>query len=373
LIVTKGQAAADVGQAYTRARALCQQIEDTPQLFRVLWGLWHFHVVRAELHTVKEIGEQLRSLAQGMDDPAYLLAGNFAMGGGAYCLGTFPAAREHWEQSIALYEAHQLTTHIALYGSDLGVFSLSWAAHALWHLGYPDQAKAMSQKALALVQNRAHPYSLAVSLAYAAMLHQFLGDPVTSHTQAEAAIAVCAEQGFAYYQAWGMMLRGWALFTQDHHEDSIAQMQQGLHALRATGASLRCPYYLALLAEAYGDAERIDDGLALLHEALTVTHNTGEAWREAELHRLRGELLLRQSVPDTAQAEQCFHQALGIARSQHAKSLELRAAVSLSRLWQQQGKRDAAREMLSGIYHWFTEGFDTADLQQAKALLTALV
>ncbi len=372
LIVTKGQAAPEVGQAYERARALCQRIEDPVRLFRVLWGLWHFHIVRAELQIVQEVSAQFLRLAQRCADPAYRLGGYWAVGGGAYCVGAFDVARQHWEQSFALYEDHRLASSVSLYGSDLGVFSLCWAPHAVWHLGYPDQALTLSRRALTLACELEHPYSLALALDYAAMLHQFRREHDAVSQQAETAVTLCAKHGFAYYRAWGIALCGWVRVAQEHREDSLAQLHEGLAALRATGASLRWPYYLVLLADAYGTLGRIDDGLTLLREALTSVHDTGEVWHEAEVHRLRGELLLRQDMPDEQQAETCFHQALATARLQHAKSLELRAAMSLSRLWQRQSKHAEAYNLLAPVYGWFTEGFDTADLQEAKAFLATL-
>jgi class 3 adenylate cyclase/predicted ATPase len=372
LIVIKGQAAPDVGQAYTRARQLCEHVEDRTQLFRVLWGLWHFHVVRAELRTVQELGEQLLSVAHTIDDPTYLVGGHFVMGGGLTSIGEFAAARAHWQQSITLHDTCHPRGHVSLYGSDIGVFSLSWGSHASWHLGYPDEALAMSHRALDLAQELSHPYSLALAFAYAAMLHQFRREPDAVGERAAAAMALCVEHKFAYYMAWATILQGWVLSESVDREGGITQMQQGLEALQATGASVRKPYYLTLLAEAYGKSGRAKDGLVLLHEALMAAQETGEVWRKAELHRLRGELLLMLDVPDPSQAARCFHQALDIARRQHARALELRTAMSMSRLWQQQGKHDAARTVLADVAQWFTEGLDTPDLQEARTLLAEL-
>jgi predicted ATPase len=243
--------------------------------------------------------------------------------------------------------------------------------HALWHLGYPQQALTMSREAVALAQELAHPFSLALALDYVAMFHQFRREPQAVYEQAEAAIALCTEQRFAYYLAWGTTMLGWAQVAQGQDKEGLAQMRHGLAALRATGASLRLPYYLALLAEACGQTGEVAEGLALLAEALAHAHHTGEAWMEAELHRLKGELLLALSIDHQAEAEGCLRQSLAVASRQQAKSLELRAALSLARLWQQQGKRAAAYALLAPIYGWFTEGFDTADLQEAKALLEA--
>jgi class 3 adenylate cyclase/predicted ATPase len=372
LIATKGQAAPEVGHVYNRARELCQQAREAPQLFRVLWGLWHFHVVGAELQTVQKLSEELLTLAQHIQDPLYLLGAHWTLGGALFCLGGFAPAREQWEQGFALYNPQQHHANTFLYGFDLGVFCLCWAPHALWHLGYPDQALAMSREALDLAQKLSHPFSLAVALNYTAMLHQFRREPRAVHAQAEAAIALCTEERFAYYLAWGTTMHGWARVAQGQDEEGLAQMRHGLATLRATGASLRLPYYLVLLAEACGQTGQAAEGVTLLAEALAQAHKAGESWTEAELHRLKGELLLSLSADNHTEAEGCLHQALAVARRQQAKALELRAATSLSRLWQQQGKRTEAYQLLAEVYGWFTEGFDTPDLQAAKVLLEAL-
>jgi predicted ATPase len=235
-----------------------------------------------------------------------------------------------------------------------------------------------SQEALDLAEKLSHPFSLALALDYAAMLCQFRREPHAVYERADAAMALCAEQEFAYYLAWGKIMQGWAVAEADDRETGIAGMRQGLSALRATGAGLRQPYYLALLAEACGKADRAAEGLTLLAEALKLACNTGERWWEAELHRLKGELLVRQAVGDVVrsplhrEAETCFRRALDVARCQQATSLELRAAMSLSRLWRQQGKLEEACQLLTPIAGRFTEGTDTADLQEARALLDQL-
>jgi predicted ATPase len=294
------------------------------------------------------------------------------LGGALFCLGEFVLACEHWEQSCTLYDSQQHQAHTVLFGWNLGVFGRAWAPHALWALGYPDQALAMSREALTLAQELSHPFTLAVALAYAAMFYQFRREPHAVHEQAAAAIALCTEQRFAYYLAWETTMQGWAQVAQGQGAEGLAQMRHGLAALRATGAALRLPYYLALLAEACGQTGQAAEGLTLLAEALAQAHKAGESWTEAELHRLKGELLLALPADNHAEAEGCLHQALAVARHQQAKALELRAATSLSRLWQQQGKQTEAHQLLAEIYGWFTEGFDTPDLQAAKALLEAL-
>jgi predicted ATPase len=378
LLAIKGYGALEVEQTYTRARELCQQLGDPLQRSQVLWGLLTFYLVRAEHQTARELGEQLLTLAQRQQDAALLLVGHFALGAALYCLGEFAPAREHMEQSLALDGPQEDHAHPFSFGMDLGVFCRAWAAHALWHLGYPDQALTMSHAALTQARELSHPFSLALALGYAAILHQFRREERATHERAEAGMVLCREHGFAYYLTWGTILQGWVLAEQGQQEAGIAQMRDGLAAFRATGGEVRLPYYLTLLAEACGKAGQAADGLRLVAEALAQVEAKGERWREAELHRLQGELRLQQwdsmagDSPVLTEAETHFHEALAIAQRQHAKLLELRAAMSLSRLWQQHGKRDEARKLLAPVYGWFTEGFDAADLQEAEALLEEL-
>jgi predicted ATPase len=288
-----------------------------------------------------------------------------------YLLGEVSQARVHLEQGIALYdrqEHHQLAFR---YGTDLGVGCLSYITWPLWQLGYPEQALKRSHEALTLAQQLAHPYSLASALGYAAILHSCRREEHAAQEHAEAGMALSRERGIPQVLAVGMMTRGWVLALQGQGEEGIAQIHQGLAAFRAAGLELDRPRWLALLVEAYGQVEQTEEGLTVLAEALAAAHKTGERRWEAELHRLQGELLLRQAS-STEEVEACFRQALEIACQQQAKSLELRAAISMARLWQQQGKRTEARALLAPIYNWFTEGFDTADLQEAKTLLEAL-
>jgi predicted ATPase len=368
----KGLAAPEVGHVYARARELCQQVEETPQLFPVLRGLWEFYELQGELQTARELGEQLLTMAQRVREVELLLVAHNVLGDTLVWLGEFAVAREHLEQGIALYNPQQHRSHAFLYGYDSGVHCLSFASWALWYLGYPDQALRRIHEALTLAQELSHPFSLAFALAFAAWLHQLRREEQAAQERAAAAIALSTDQGFPFWVAWGTILRGSALAEQGQRAEAIAQMRQGIAAWRATGAELQRPYYLALLAEAYGKAGQAEEGLSVLAEALTAVHKTGERQYEAELYRLKGELLLKQDGPDEQEAESCLRQAVAVARQQRAKSLELRAALSLSRLWQRQGKRVEARELLAPIYGWFREGFDTADLQEARALLEAL-
>jgi TOMM system kinase/cyclase fusion protein len=380
LINTKGQAAPEVLHAYARARELCQQVGETPQLFQVLRGLWYFYLHRVELQTARELGEQLLTLAQQVGDSALRLEAHYALGNTLNYLGEFATAQAHFAQGIALYNPQQHRSHAVRYGQDPGVFCCAYAGVTLWYLGYPDQALQRSHEALTLARELAHPASLGNALFFAAWVHQFRREWHLAQERAEAAIALGVEQGSTVVRAGGMIFRGLALAQGDAEpgarqgqvEDGMTQMQQGLAAWRATGAAVFQPYGLALLAKVSAQVGQPEAGLSLLAEAMAVTNDTGERRWEAELHRLKGELLLACAAEHNAEAEACLQQALEVARQQQTKSLELRAAMSLSRLWQQQGKCQEAHDLLAPIYHWFTEGFDTADLQEAKALLEAL-
>jgi predicted ATPase len=243
-------------------------------------------------------------------------------------------------------------------------------AWVLWLLGYPDQALARSHATLDAAQESQHAVSLARALHDMMTLHKLQGEAPAAQEWAEAAVAIMTELGFGLQVAPTTFTRGWALAAQGRHEEGIAQMRQGQAERRAVGAGVGLAEYPTRLGEAYGRIGQAEEGLRLLAEALAVVDK--DPWYEAEMHRIKGELLLRQAVPEASQADACFLQALAIARRQQAKSLELRAAMSLARLWQDQGKHAEARQLLAPIYNWFTEGFDTADLREAKGLLEAL-
>ena len=390
LIATKGYADPDVGHTYSRARELCQQVGETPHLFPVLFGLWLFHLVRGELQTARHEAEEFLRLVNRQQAPALFLEAHGILGITLIYLGECAMARRHLEQSLALYDPTQHRSLAFLYGQDHGVVCLSYAAWVLWLLGYPDQALQRSQEALSLAQELSHPFSRAFALNFAALLRLHRREGQAAQAQAETLIALSVEQGFALYCAHGTILRGGALAVQGQGEAGMAQMLQGLEALQATGAVLRRPYYLAVLAEVYGRQQQAKEGLTLLTAALEIVHKSAERIHEAELYRLKGELLLQQwqgsgsTVPVAspqsltlspqveAEAEACFLKALEVARRQQAKSWELRAAISLSRLWQQQGKRAEARELLAPIYTGSPRGLTRLDLQEAKALLNGV-
>jgi len=372
LRATKASAAPEVGETYTRARQLCHSLHDPHQLFPVLDGLHGHYNVRAEYQTAQALGEQLLALAQQAQDTAMLQTAHRSLGTTWFWLGAPAAALTHLAQGIALYDPKQHRTSVFQHGDDSGVMCLSRGAWVLWLLGYPHQAFARSHEAMTLAQQLAHPFSLSVAFSWVAVVHQFRREVRATQERAEAAISLATEQGFPQWKAVGALLRGWALVQQGQAQAGIEQLTQGLTAWRATGAEQVRSYWLALLAEAHNVIGQPETGLAVLAEALVHVEHTGERYYEAEIHRLKGELLLQQSSDNQADAETCYQQAIDIARNQQAKSLELRATTSLAKLRQQQGKRQEAYDLLAPIYSWFTEGFDTADLQEAKALLEEL-
>ena len=372
LSATKGFATPEVEQTYSHAQHLCQHLEDPQRLFSVLRGLWIYSNVRAELQTAHTLGEQLLTLAQQIQDSAMLVVAHRALGATLYHLGAVASAHTHFAQGMALYDPQQSRASTLLYGEDAGVVCHSFAPWTLWYLGYPDQGLVRNQEAVTLAQQVAHPFSLSFALSFAALFHQYRREVQAAQEHAEAAIRLAKEQGFPDWMAFGSLIRAWALAQQGQAQEGIEQIHLGLTTYRATGAELYRPSWLALLAEAQGTIGEPEVGLVVLTEALTLVDTTGARWYEPELYRLKGELLLAQSPDNHTEAETCFQHALSIAQSQSAKSWELRAATSLARLWQQQGKRDEARQLLGDIYGWFTEGFDTADLKDAKAFLDAL-
>jgi predicted ATPase len=301
-----------------------------------------------------------------------LVAAHRAVGATSLWLGDTAVAHTHFTQGMAIYDPAQHRAAAFLYGDDAGVVCHSFAAWTLWLLGYPDQGMAHNDEALTLAQQLAHPYSLISALVNASITHVFRREVSVVQERAEAAICLAKEQGFPFWMATGSLLRGWAVAQQGQAQEGIVQIAQGLSALRATGAEIRRPHFLALLAETHGIIEQSETGLTMLTEALALVDTTDERWYEAELHRLKGELLLQGSSENSTEAETCFQRAMAIAQNQQAKSFELRTATSLARLWQQQGKRQEAHDLLAPVYGWFTEGFDTVDLKDAKALLEAL-
>ena len=400
-----GYSAPEVEAVYTRARELCQRIGETAQVFPVLRGLYVFYLLRGKVQTAHELAERLLSLAQSVHDSAFLLEAHFAVGQALVFRGELVAAREHLEHGIALYDPMRHHSHAFLYGQDPGVFCRLLAAWSLFLLGYPDQALQRSHEALAVAQEVNHPLSLAAARTFFAVTHQLRREEHATQEHAEVAVKLSAQQGFPYFLAVSTIVGGWARAEQGQTEAGIAQVRQGFAAYRATGTELVTIRFTALLAEAWGKAEQPEEGLHVLAEARAGVTTEGARDYEAELYRLTGELLLQQerqkakvkvhkskvpnprsAIPNPQlEAEGYFLKALAIAQQQQAKSLELRALMSLVRFRQHQAMHASrntadvsctrlteARTLLSEVYHWFTEGFDTKDLRDAKALLDTL-
>lgn len=398
----RGYAVPEVGHAFGQARELCQQVGETPQLFPALRLLGTYYSTRGEYQTGYEIAEQLLGLAERVENPLLVAVARMSLGWNLLFLGEFTQTQAHLEQAIAFYESqqHQQSSPAFTYGFDHGVACLSFASWTLWALGYPDQAGQRSQEALALAQELSHPLSMAFAHAFAGIFNAFRGDVPLAQELAEACIRLSIEHGFLYWSASGEFLHGWTLARQGRTEKGLAQIRQGIADYQGTGAEVGRTHQLASLAEAYGQAGQAEEGLAVLAEALATVNRTGERFYEAEVHRLKGELLLkdasirRKTCPERSHrssrrnsrrdespeecfldAEACFQRAIKIARQQQAKFWELRAVMSLYRLWHSQGaqgKREEARKLLVDVYNRFTEGFDTPDLQEARSLLQSL-
>ena len=372
LMVTRGFAAPEAVDIYARARQLCEQLDDMQQLFPVLVGLWRSAHVQAQLQTARVLGEQLLSLAQVQDDAALLIEAHGPLGQTLCMQGEPILAREHLNQVVTLYDPYRHSALVFHVGYDPGVYARAMEGWVLWLLGYPEQALQRSQEALSLARAQSHPFTLSITLATVALLQQMRRDGEAPLEPMQASMRLAIEHGFPYMRVVGIILKGWALTRGGQVAEGMVQMREGLDELRAMGVEVLRPYLLALVAEVCGSSGQIEAGLGVLEEALVTAENHAERFNEADLHRLKGELLLRQYEGARCEAAACFQRALDIARRQQAKSLELRAATSLARLWQQQGKHDDARRLLAEVYGWFTEGFDTVDLQEAKALLEAL-
>jgi class 3 adenylate cyclase/predicted ATPase len=390
LTTPKGWGAPEVRTLYIRAQALCQQLGETPQIFPALYGLAVFYFLRAELKAAHEQAQQLLRLAQNLQDPALLLEAHTMLGYISVFLGEFTQGRRHAEQGSALYDPQQHHGLADLYsGHDPGMMCLAYEAVALAKLGYLDQALQRSNEALRLTRELNHPFSEAHARLLSAGVHAARGELDRSKDQIEAAIALSSEQGFSYLLALGTIMQGYVLAAQGQTEEGIAEIHQGLVAYQATGARLELPIWLGALGAVSAMVGQAEEGLRLVIEALDIAGRTEERANEAELYRLRGELLLQRFKVQSSrfkvinspasevrspesEAEECFLRALEISRKQQAKSLELRATVSLAQLWKQQSKTKEAHQMLSEIYNWFTEGFDTKDLQEAKRLIEEL-
>ena len=373
LIAARGYAAPETAAAYTRAYELCREAGAVRRLFPVLYGRYVTHLLGAKLAVAREAAaESLRLSEQQDDEMATLVTSHRSVGTAAFALGDLSAARMHLEEALALYDPERHRPLAFGYAQDVRVAGLSWLALALFLQGFPEQALRRSDEAVSAAPEIGHPNTTAQSLLCACVLSELVGRRQRVQAHAEVLVALATEHGLPFWLAMGTIMGGWALADAGEAEAGIAQLCRGLVAWEDTGAALIVPYYLGLLAKALAQAGRVGEGLGALTEALDRVAATEELWFKAELHRLRGELLLALPAPHQSEAEACLHHALAVARDQGARLWELRAATSLARLWRDQGRRAEAHDLLAPVYGWFTEGFDTADLKDAKALLDEL-
>jgi class 3 adenylate cyclase/predicted ATPase/ABC-type transport system involved in cytochrome c biogenesis ATPase subunit len=373
LTTVKGFAAPEVAAAYDRARILCRESQAPARKFSVLRGLWVYDLVRAEWQAAGDLAEEMLALADHQQNIGYELESHRALGMTLLWRGMIVRAREHLEEGRRLYDPEQHHIHAFRYGNDPGIACLVHEAFALCVLGYADQALATSRRAVTLARQLGHPFSLAQALIYSLFIHQCRGEPQVIKKLADEVKTLALEHGFPFWQAEAGIMVGWATAAQGRSREGIVQLRNGVTDFLATGARMDKPRWLALLAEAYGINNQPDEGLEAVKEALRVVDETNECFFQARLYQLNGDLLLRKGLPDAeVAAETQFREALALARRQEAKSWELRAATSLARLWRAQSRRREAYDLLAPIYGWFTEGFYTVDLKDAKVLLDEL-
>jgi class 3 adenylate cyclase/predicted ATPase len=372
LAAVRGWGDPECAGAFARARDLASQIGDVPELPRVLTGLSMAFNVKGDLAAAAELAHQALEASEGTHDAMHLLNAHYAAGHPLYWQGEFPRALEHFEQAIRLYDPAVHASHASEMGSDRGVNSRSFASIVRWMLGQPDQALATCNEALVLANQVQHPISLAQSLANMIVLHVVRREPARARQRADELIALAERLGFPMYLGIGTAGRGWARARSGEAEEGIAEIQQGLGVLAQTATGTGAPAFLAVLADGSWQVGRHDDALGALSVAVVRSQEKGQHFWDAELHRLRGEILLDRDYASSDEAESLFRQAIETARSQQAKGWELGSATSLARLWLRQDKRAEARELLAPVYASFTEGFDTHDLKDAKALLDAL-
>jgi predicted ATPase len=374
LQIAQGYAAAEAEPAFARASELCEQLQEPQLLFTVLRGLWAYHEVRAALGKSRPLADRLLALAEGAADPVQMVQARVALTATSLCQGDPAATRQHVKQGVAYYEPKRHIFQYHLYAQDPKVAFLAIGAVALWLLGFPDQAAEDSRQAIALGRELGQPNTLALALHFGAILRQYRRETPGVRENAEATTAIAIEHGFTFWHAASQIMHGWVEVEQGAGASGVAHLREGLGAYAATGGATYRTYFLALLAEALGREGQYEEGLAVLAEAQEQADATGEGFHRAELHRLQGELLRRQPAASSdREAEVCFRQALDMARRQEVRSLELRAAMSLTRLCHKQGRQAEARPLLAACYGWFTEGFDTPDLQEAKVLLDQIL
>jgi len=371
-IASRGYAAPEVGPVFSRARALCERVGQTPQLFAMMWGNFAFHIVRGDFRVCTELADEAMAFGERLNDPGILMEALFLRGLTRLYRGDFAGARECCARAIADFDDRERTAFWAgLVGEDAGVTHRCYLALALWHLGFPDQALKLNDEMLELARGINQPFSLEYALHHRAWLYQHCRLGMEAQAAGDEQIRIATEQGFRFWHASGTLYTAGGLLLQGRLEQGLRLLQKGLEAYRGTGAELALPYYLSMLVDGCTQTGRFAEARVALNEALTLVEKNDERFQEAELHRLKGELLLAESSDQTA-AEQCFRRAVETAQRQQSKAWELRATTSLARLWQKQGRREEAFRALSTVRGVFTAGFTMPDLVDAETLLENL-
>jgi len=371
LMAIKGYAAPEVEATYARARQICEQIGDTPQIVMVLFGLWAFYVVRGDLKTARDLGGQILRLVEGAEDSGLPLEAHVVLGVTFYFLGEFPTAKEHLEKAIALYDPEKHASHALLVGQDPGMASRIYLAKALRIMGYAEQADRYMKEAKAIADNLKHSHTTAFCLTYMAVVKQYGQEVEDTKNFAQQTIALSTEQGFPIWVSAGQVMHGWALARLGQCDEGIAEIKQGISSWRATGTGLYTPHWLAQLAEVHVLAGNLETAQAIVEEAISLEEKGEERVTLADLYRLKGDLLLKLSADKmiNEKAETCFQKALDIARHQSANLWELRAAIGLARLWKSQKKSEQAKALLKSCFEKVSEGLTTVDLKEASELL----
>jgi class 3 adenylate cyclase/predicted ATPase len=379
LIHVKGYAAPETKAATEQARLLIEQAEalgepldDPLLLFSVLYGFWVASYVAFNGDVMRELAAQFLALAERQGTTAPLMIGHRLMGVSLLTTGDVAEGRAHFDQGIALYDPAHHRPLATRFGQDAGVSNLSFRSLALWTLGYPAAALADADLAVRDAREIGQAATLMFALLHALRPNIQCGEYAAAARLVDELVALADEKGALLWKAFGMLMQGWLYGLTDRASDAVRTIATGITALRATGATTWITFWFACFAKANADLGQFYDAWRCIGEAMTTVETTNERWFEAEIHRVAGEIALLSPEQDAAKAEAYFERALAIARKQQAKSFELRAAWSLARLWRDQGKRDAARDLLAPVYGWFTEGFDTLDLKDAKALLDEL-
>ena len=376
---TKGYAAPETEAAAKRARLLIEQAEalgeppeDPLLLFSVLYSSWVASHVASNGDGMRELAAEFLALAEKEATIVPLMIGHRLMGTSLWCTGDITEGQAHLDRAIALFNPVEHRHLATRFGQDTSVAILGYRSFALWLLGYPEAALRDAESALHNAREVGQAATLMFDLFFFAMIHILCANYSIAAARAEEGFAFAKDKGASLWKAGGMMNKGCALALAGRTSGGIEVLSAGIAAWRSTGARLFMPFYLSYLALAHAELGEVDNAVPCIYEAFTAVETNKERWCEAEVYRIAGELALMSPTPDAAKARAYFERALAGARQQQSKAWELRAAMSMARLWRDQGKREEARELLAPVYGWFTEGFDTLDLKEAKALLDEL-